>query len=157
MIELNQAMFRRLVLFDLLVLAATFAIELYESLSPRWVAYSDEFYAMSSKYFRSFKDLNIVGLVIVIAVASVLFVWFIASILGLLWFQRWARFGMWASTVGLFIFMFLVPGLDVSYASPLSDALLFTDSALTGAILLLAYAKGYGEVWFSGVTLTDSE
>jgi len=145
-IELNRATFRRLVQLYVAFFLLTIAIIAAELMNSRWWTFSEEFDALVARIFgvSGVDTFPIASLVVLLG----LLVWMIASMIGLFWYRRWARFGSWASIIALFGAMFVIDGYRPSYTSPLLNMLTLVDGALFGAIILLSYAKGFGAGWF---------
>ena len=150
-IDLNRTTFRRLVQIDLLLVIAVLALAVYETLGAVWSDFSDDFDALVSKHFGPPADAGFEAEIAILLLVLGLALWMFASLIGLYWFKRWARFGTWASMLALFLLMWLLPGQSVGYSSRFMDILTFLDSAATGMILLLAYAKDHGQIWFSSI------
>lgn len=151
-IELNRATFRRLVQLyavSLVLLCVTVAAELFVS---EWLAFSDEFDAIVARRFGA-SGFDTAPYWAFGSIGAVL-IWMIASIVGLLSFKRWARFGNWASVLVGFVPMLVFDGYTPSYTSPAVDLVSEINCGLFGAIVLLSYAKGLGADWF-GSPLTD--
>ncbi len=142
--ELNKNMFRRLVKLIFVVLAACLAAVAYELSSPKWTTFSDDFDALATKHFGTATD---AVLIVAGGVGLVSVVWSIASLIGLLSFRRWARWGSWASLL-LFVPLTFIPGFYPYYTTPLYDFLAILSSALFGAVMLLAYSRDHGAIWF---------
>ena len=150
-IDLNRATFRRLVQIDLLLVGALVALAVYEALGPAWSDFSDDFDTIAAKHFGPSAYAGFEAEIAILLLLLGLALWMFASLVGLYWFKRWARFGTWASMLALFLLMWLLPGQSVGYSSRFMDILTFLDSAATGMILLLAYAKDHGQIWFSSI------
>jgi len=154
-IELNQATFRRLVQLYLLSVAFTFVAFGYEWLSPKWSSFDSEFVALSERHFGTLDGSEATLIALGVYVIGLL-MWGVASTVGLLWFKRWARFGFWASAIA-FLPLVYIPGFYPYYSAPLSDLSAMIGSVLFGAILLLAYSRDYGAIWFAKRAQTKEE
>lgn len=148
MIELNRSTFRRLVQFKIATAIATVIVAGCEAFSPRWISFSTEFDSLVLRYFGNADELTAPTLWLLMGIYGGLVLWLVASMVGLLLFERWARFGFWASTVCMYAIAFISPGLIAVYSSALSNVVTFADCALSGAILLLAYGRDHGQIWF---------
>lgn len=155
-IELNQTTFRRLVQLHIAWTIIVFVTFSRQFILPSWVTFGAAFDQLAATHFRSVGPSDAL-IWPAMGLALLLIGWMIASMVGLLWFQRWARFGTWASTIGSFVLLIAIFGTTPGFSTPLDDALSLVDSALFGAILLLAYAKGYGEKWFAPATARIEE
>ena len=147
-LELNRATFRRLVQFYLLLLPIGVAAFVIELITGPWLAFSNAFDALAAQHFGPdafVEDAPSWPLALLLS----LFAWMVASTIGLLWFRRWARFGAWASVLGIVAGMMMIDGYRPSYTSPVLDVFTIINGTLGGAILLLAYGKGYGADWFA--------
>ena len=147
-IELNKATFKRLVW--LYILSAVFGVGVYifEYLDPTYSAFVEEFDALVTKYDGSVDDISISYLVLLGVIISVDLIWAVASVVGIMKFKRWGRFGFWASFV-LFLPLMAVPSFYPAVTSAMNEFLMIVSTSLFGAILILAYADGYGNDWFN--------
>lgn len=157
MIELNRSTFRRLVQFNMATGIATVIVALYEAFSPKWIAFSTEFDDLVLRYFGDADSVSETGRWLLMGVYCGLLFWLVASLIGLLLFKRWGRFGFLASTICMCAIAFLSPGLVANYSSALSDVVAFAEGASGGAILLLAYGRDHGQIWFEHHSPTASE
>lgn len=157
MIELNRSTFRRLVQFNIATGIATVIVALYEAFSPRWISFSTDFDSLVLRYFGDVDSLSETSRWLLMGVYCGLILWLVASLIGLFWFKRWARFSFLASTVCMYAIAFLSPGLVANYGTALSDAVAFAECASSGAILLLAYGRDHGQIWFEDNSPAASE
>jgi hypothetical protein len=143
--ELNQTNFRRLVQLYLLTMVATLMVSIYEAFSPPWGSFAGEFDALVERHFG---DPLEQWLLPAAALCLASLIWGLASTIGLIGFKQWARFGFWASFL-LSVPILFMSGAYPSYSTPRMDLLVFFDGALFGAILLLAYSREHGGMWFN--------
>ena len=147
-LRLDRAAFRRLVQLYIVTAIASTAAAVHDYLGPQWSAFSEAFDALVVTHFG---DRTVPDPVMWASAAALVGagLWMVASMFGLLRFQRWARTGMWMSIVIVLAVSQAAFGSQPSYTTPLTDLLALLDGALFGAILLLAYAEGYGAEWFA--------
>lgn len=146
---LSRANFIRLAWLNILCMVLAIPVVVYELLDPRWIKFSSEFDTLSARTFGTSFDTNsiatmvVTGIVLLVAVIML-----VASAFGILWFQRWARLGLW---LGMLIFLPLmaVPGFYPTYTNVWWDLLALIGGPITGAILLMAYSPEHGGVWFA--------
>jgi hypothetical protein len=146
-LELNRATFHRLVQLHLIMLPLAIGAGLAELLNPQWLAFADEFDALAERHFGTgvFSE-RAPFWPLALLLAPV--IWNFAAAIGLLWYKRWARFGSWASVVVLGLATLMFDGYRPDYMLPLTNWLQALDGMLFGALLLMAYADGYGSEWF---------
>ncbi len=141
-IELNRTTFKRLVWFYLFLLGAgvvALVIELF--VWSEFSKFNDAFDKLAIDHFGQQSEFQL-GAGAVLAFAH------IVALIGLLRFKRWARSLFWISLL-LMIVPSVVPGFLIYWAGPLTSWIGFFDTAALGAILLLAYAREYGAIWFA--------
>ena len=143
--ELNRTTFRRLVQTYLLLMVLTLATAVYEAFRPAWESFSADFDDLVERHFGVPQEHWFAAAGVA---CSISLLWGLASAVGLLSFRRWARFGFWASFL-LFSPVLMVPGFYPYYMTPWGDLLAISASAAFGAILLLAYSREHGEMWFN--------
>jgi hypothetical protein len=144
-VELNRTTFVRLVQLYVLTLALEVGAAIYESFGPNWSAFSSDFDALAEQHFSAPSEPILISLAVFYAFPLL---WGLASIVGLLWFKKWARFGFWASVV-LFMPTMFIAGMYPYFVSPWTDLARILSGALFGAILLLAYSRDHGAIWFN--------
>lgn len=147
-VELDRTTFRRLVWLHVAVGSASLLAVAPQYLSDRWQTFSLAFEALVDQQL----GVDTTPAAVAIAFAGIAigaFVWMIASIVGLLRFRSWGRTGTVASTALLLVLYPLALGSRPTFTSAVEVLLTFVDSALFGAIVLLAYAKGHGADWFA--------
>jgi hypothetical protein len=156
-IELNRSVFKRLVHLSLLLLATSMGLAIYEVVDPSWSAFSADFDEIVARHFGSMENMGAASEIALTVLLIVLVAWILASLLGSLRFKRWARPGLWMP-VAIFVALgFVIPGWYPSFTTPLYDLLNLVDSAVMGAITLLAYSSEHGDRWFNGAPTTDTE
>lgn len=154
-IELSRTTFRRLVQLHIAmaVLSLVSYARLY--LMPSWIDFSADFEGLIAEHFARQEPPEWQAVVAGV-VFLVVGIWSIASLVGLLWFKRWARLGSWLSLIIFFVLGMLLGGKP-SFSTLADDALLIFSSGLFGAIVLLSYAKGLGSEWFARSALKTEE
>lgn len=141
-IELNKLTFRRLVQIYLVLFLVSIPLTVWQVLSPTYEAFDLEFQALVARYYghTGYSDGEMVA-------AGVLLLIHLASVVGMLWFKPWARLLFWSSIMFLLAFDVIV-GTPVEWLDRWGSWGQVLGSALFGAIILLAYSRGHGEVWF---------
>lgn len=146
-IELNRALFKRLVWLYLASIAAFALSVLFMIFDATFAALELEVGALIARSYGSLDDLSTPVLVTIAVGLGVLLLWSLASTIGLLFFKRWARLGFWASLLPA-VPLFLLVGVYPALTSGAHELTLIISSGLFGAILLISYASGLGDVWF---------
>jgi hypothetical protein len=147
-VELSRATFIRLVQLYIATGILSAGAAVYFIFSSSWQPFNNEFDLLVERHFVE-PDAPDWLLWVVAGLLATILVWMIASMFGLLWFKRWARTGVWASLLALLGLAAVTFGTSPSATTLMDDALAIVDSALLGAILLLAYADGLGADWFA--------
>lgn len=141
-IDLNQATFRRLVQFYILSLVLVTVVVILEMMI--WSEFGQEFDRLNLEFFGEPSDLQLFllgGIAIAGGVAHII------AAFGLLKFRPWSKTLIWASLIPTSGLAF-VPGSQVTWSGPWSLWIEVLSMALFGAIMLLAYARGLGDIWF---------
>jgi len=142
-IELSKATFRRCVQLYLAACVLAMALCLWQVLDARLTAFDFEFRELLGRYYgwSDYSNLELgTGAAILLA--------HIAATVGLLWFKRWARTLFWSSVLAS-VALVMAFGPPVEWYEPWTMALEVVFGGLFGAIVLLSYASGLGENWFS--------
>ena len=147
-IELNRTTFKRLVWLYIATSLLAVAASLPHLLSVRWFNFGEVFDQLVAEEFGSSTWSDTVWLVVGVGLLG-LVIWMVASIFGLFYFRRWARFGVWASVVLLLVISVVIFRFRPIFGSIWDDVAITFSSALLGAIVLMAYAKGLGDEWFA--------
>lgn len=141
-IELSRDTFRRLnQLYLVFIMLTTLAVvtemsiwsDFYEAADRLTIEYFGE---ASSLQFFLFGAIGFTGGVLHLVAAF-----------GLLNFRPWSRQLLWLSFIPM-LALGLIPGFEVMWLGAWSMWLEVALSALLGALLLLAYARDFGEKWF---------
>ena len=141
-VELDRALFRRFVQLYLITLSLVLPIVFYRLLTPSWTEFVAEFLDLLSRRFGWNDD----DLAYWLPIGS-LIIAHLACTIGLLLTRRWARLGFVASIFTLFLFD-AVFGPPAIYETGATQFLNLVLSMTAGAIILTAYARGAGAVWF---------
>lgn len=145
-IELDRRLFKRLVWLNIICAVLGISATVVEEMIifPDFEAAFDELLATQFSERPDLPDFSWQDVVVALMAC-----WALASSIGLLWFQRWARFGFWASSLAIYPAMFALYPYEPAYMMPSYEVTIFVSAALFGAIALLSYAKGCGSVWFA--------
>ena len=144
---LDRELFRYLVgLYAISIVLAVGAM-IYETVGPIWAEYSDGYDLLVEQHFGEASDSSMI-------VAGVIFIagllWHFASLIGLRRFKLWARWSFWASMLP-FLFATILPRLSMpGYSGVLGGLTSEISTGLFAAILLLAYSRDHGGLWFKG-------
>ncbi len=149
-IELNKTTFRRLVWLYVASLVALVGSITFEIVDSKFAAFTTEFDQLAARYYESFDDWNETVLMVLAGIVTLCSVWAIASIVGMLRFKRWGRFGFWAPLIVAFPLLVILP-VYPAVTTAMTEIALMLNTALFGAILLIAYARGLGDSWFNSV------
>ena len=153
MIALNQATFCRLVQLHLLVFALEIVLVIVEMSLPGWQAFDQAFQALLSAHFTSVDEYSDAFNSGVVIVTAALIAANVTSEIGLLWFKAWARPAFALSTLAIFVIPLPFPGVATNFTTPWTELVMFSDYALTGMILLMAYARDQGAHWFASTSV----
>jgi hypothetical protein len=141
-IELNQATFRRLVQLYLLLFILSVAAVIWETIV--WWEFVEAFDELTAERFGTPSDLQLFGFGGIGLAGGVAH---LVAAFGLLKFKPWSRPLIWLSLLPMVAFGF-IPGFQVNWSGLWSMWVEIFASALLGAIILLAYSRGHGEIWF---------
>ena len=140
---LDQAFFRRLVGFYMLSIPLAVGATVYETLGPGWKEFSNEFDCLAERHFGAPNDTALV-------LVGPLILWHFASLIGLMRFKPWARWGFWVP-IALAAPASLVPGFaSPSFTGSIGSYAAEIGAGLFGAIILVAYSTDHGGMWFKG-------
>ena len=142
-VELNRATFGRLVKLYLLSILVIVACSVYVMLM--WAEFGVAFDALNIEYFGEPDETAfwVTSLVVIGAAVAHL-----AGLFGLLRYKSWARGLTWISLLVMIPTTF-VPGFGFLTSHPAEMWLELANSVLLGMILLLAYSKDHGALWFT--------
>ena len=144
---LDRESFNRLVGLYLISVVLELVAATYEAIGPGWDVFSSEFDSLVEKHFGVMDDIT---LIIFGAVLLMCLLWHFISLIGLKKFKPWARWGFWVS-MALATLVASIPGLAMpSFVGPLGSLTGFIAIGLFGAIVLLAYSRDHGGMWFKG-------
>ena len=147
-IELNRATFRRLVQLYIVTLLLSSVPAIWQLFDPFWKSFDERFEQLVLSQFG--QQAHPDWLMWTAGISFVLVgTWSVASMVGLLWFKRWARLGFWASAIPLLALASVTLGFRPYFATMLDDIFGIVGEALFGAIVLLSYAEGLGAEWFA--------
>jgi hypothetical protein len=144
-VDLNRGTFRRLVQLYLLSLVLTVLAAIYEAFHPAYAAFSAEFDSLAVKHFGELTDTQLYILAIPVVGG---FIAHLTASFALLRFKRWARWLFWLPLL-VGIGFALIPSLAVYWTGFWTGWMTFVGSAIFGMILLLAYSRDHGAIWFS--------
>lgn len=151
-IELSRTTFLKLVRLSLVLLAVILIVAVGESFALRWARFSAEFDALLAREFVGIDAYDDNAVIAAGTILVALLAWNVASLIGLLRFRRWARTGLVASTLLLLALGLPFPGAATTFTTPWMAALTFVDSALIGAVVMMAYSADHGHRWFAAAT-----
>jgi hypothetical protein len=146
-VELNRALFRRLVWLYLASVVAFALSVVFMAFDSKFSVLEREVDGLIARSYGAIDDLSMPVLIAMGVGLVLILIYWLASTIGLLFFKRWARFGFWASLLPTAP-MFLVVNVYPALTTGAHELTLFISSGLFGAILLMAYASGAGDDWF---------
>ena len=149
-VELNQVVLRRLIKLYLALLgvgvviggAATFV----------WREFDEDFTSLVAQHFGESGEPEMiiaVGLFLICVIAH------LTATFRILRLRPWARTLSWASLLPLTV-MGLLPQFRVMWIDMFSDWIGFGASAVFGMILLLAYSRDHGAIWFTAEIMKEN-
>lgn len=143
--ELDQKAFKRLAWLYLLSYVLALAASVYESISPAWRSFADEFDHVVSRHTQRPED----GIVYTTALICLFgIIWHVVSVIGLLRFKRWARWGFWVSILLTLPLMSATAVTGPYYVGFWGGLTSLANGVLFGMVLLFSYSKQHGFVWF---------
>ncbi|WP_076068617.1 hypothetical protein [Sphingomonas montana] len=149
-LELTKAMFRRLVMLELLITVVAVPLLVWQQLQPEWIKFDAEFEAlivgMGGRTAMSDSEL---------VLSAPILVSLVVALIGLLSFKPWARtlyLASWGAALLLSLFWFG----PANYATAAEDLIETLDDVIGGAILTLAYGRSLGADWFAGTSSNPS-
>ena len=151
---LDREFFRLLVGLYLLASVLAVGVAIYEMISPGWRDFSDGFDTLADRHFGTPDDtvILVLGGLFVVSLS-----WHIVSLIGLAKFRPWARWSFWASMVLATITISIPSMAVVSFMGPLGYLTAQMGAGLFAIILLLAYSRDHGCLWFKGPLETLKE
>ncbi len=141
-IELSRPTFRRLVQVYLFSLMISVAVLVFETIA--WSDFVEAFDGLTAEHFGTATDLQLFSLGGIGLAGGIAHV---VAAFGLLRFKWWSRRLLWMSLLPMLGFGF-IPGFQVAWTGVWSTWVELIGLGFLGAILLLAYACGCGDVWF---------
>ena len=142
---LDQQFFRYLVGLYSISFVLVFGAVGYETFGPGWQEFSTGFDLLVDQHFGTTSDTTwmVIG-----AVLLVILVWHLISLIGLRKFSPWSRWSFWASWT-LATFVTWLPGMSTPwFTGPLGSLTTEVSAGLFAAIVLLAYSRDHGGLWF---------
>jgi hypothetical protein len=135
-------MFRYLAIAYLVTFLLIVPIMIHQVTDPNWVAFDAGFNRLLKQHFSWREPQDnfwiLVGLILTTHIMATI---------GLLWFRRWAKW-LFAGTTVVLILASPFAGGPVTYFDSVSMVIQSLVGSLAGAILLLSFARGFGNDWF---------
>jgi|GEM_PF-5949558 len=142
-IELNWSTFRRLVQLELLLLIALILAVAIEVLIPGYAAFDVAFDELAAEHgFDDAPD------ILIVPISGLLITAYVGSLVGMLRGSRAARNIYFATFVLGWPCAWLL-SRPVTWSANVTDFVLTLGAMVSGALLLLAYSRDHGQIWFN--------